>query len=183
MHATPTPTLDPNPSATLPAPGQVVRCRTRTWLVESVEPSPHGAKVTLACLDDDGLADTLASAPDDIRERIELADYFFPDAATACRFQSHIKKDGEGKLPCRYRWPDDTRDDILASLLAFNAKRAEFERLTGFPGARAKGDAASGDTDSDSVAPSGGARPAKKAKKASKRASKKSAPRPFLEDE
>ena len=39
-------------SGTLPAPGQVVRCRTRTWLVESVEPSPHGAKVALACLDD-----------------------------------------------------------------------------------------------------------------------------------
>jgi superfamily II DNA or RNA helicase len=59
MHATPAPTLDPNTSATLPAPGQVVRCRTRTWLVESVEPSPHGAKVALACLDDDAQGDIL----------------------------------------------------------------------------------------------------------------------------
>jgi hypothetical protein len=136
-------------------------------------------------LDDDELADTLASAPDDIRERIESADYFFPDAASACRFQSHIKKDGKGKLPWRYRWPDDTRDDILARLLALNAKRAELERLTGLPGAKskAKGDAASGDTDSDSDAPSGGARPAKKAKKASKRAAKRSEPRPLLDDE
>jgi hypothetical protein len=136
-------------------------------------------------LDDDELADTLASAPDDIRERIESADYFFPDAASACRFQSHIKKDGKGKLPWRYRWPDDTRDDILARLLALNAKRAELERLTGLSGAKskAKGDAASGDTDSDSDAPSGGARPAKKAKKASKRAAKKAAPRPMLDED
>ena len=43
----------------LPAPGQVVRCRTRTWLVESVEPSPHGAKVGLACIDDDAQGDAL----------------------------------------------------------------------------------------------------------------------------
>jgi hypothetical protein len=85
-------------------------------------------------LDDDELAGTLASAPDDIRERMESADYFFPDAASACRFQSHIKKDGKGKLPWRYRWPDDTRDDILARLLALNAARAELERLTGLPG-------------------------------------------------
>lgn len=40
---------------TAPAPGQVVRCRTRTWLVESVEPSPHSAKVALACIDDAAL--------------------------------------------------------------------------------------------------------------------------------
>jgi hypothetical protein len=136
-------------------------------------------------LDDDELADTVASAPDDIRERIESADYFFPDAASACRFQSHIKKDGKGKLPWRYRWPDDTRDDILARLLALNAKRAELERVTGLPGAKskAKGDAALGDTDSDSDAPPDGPRPAKKAKKVSKRAAKRSEPRPLLDDE
>ena len=40
---------------TTPAPGQVVRCRTRTWFVESVEPSPHSAKVALAYIDDDAL--------------------------------------------------------------------------------------------------------------------------------
>jgi hypothetical protein len=43
----------------LPGPGQVVRCRTRTWLVESVEPSPHGAQLSLACLDDDAQGDEL----------------------------------------------------------------------------------------------------------------------------
>ena len=47
------------PTSALPAPGQVVRCRTRTWLVESVEPSPHGAKVALACIDDDAQGDAL----------------------------------------------------------------------------------------------------------------------------
>lgn len=40
----------------LPAQGQVVRVRTRTWLVESTEHTPigrHGTLVRLACLDDD----------------------------------------------------------------------------------------------------------------------------------
>ncbi len=96
-------------------------------------PTACGFALDWLDLDDDELAETLASAPDDIRERIESADYFFPDAAGACRFQSHIKKSGKGKLPWRYRWPDDVRDDILARLLALNAQRAELERLTGLP--------------------------------------------------
>jgi hypothetical protein len=131
-------------------------------------------------LDDDELADTLASAPDDIRERIESADYFFPDAASACRFQSHIKKDGKGKLPWRYRWPDDTRDDILARLLALNAARAELERLTGLPGATPKAKDAPDSDDANGGAPT--APKAKRAKKASKRATNKSAPRPMFDD-
>jgi len=139
-------------------------------------------------LDDDELADTLASAPDDIRDRIESADYFFPDAAAACRFQSHIKQSGKQKLPWRYRWTDGVRDDILARLLALNAHRAELERLTGLPGGGSggSGSGSSSDTpDSDDglgVAPAA-SRPARKAKKASKRAAKKSAPRPLLDDE
>ena len=47
------------PHTPIPAPGQVVRCRTRTWLVEAVDPSPHGAKVALACLDDDAQGDAI----------------------------------------------------------------------------------------------------------------------------
>jgi hypothetical protein len=133
-------------------------------------------------LDDDELADTLASAPDDIRERIESADYFFPDAASACHFQSHIKKDGKGKLPWRYRWPDDTRDDILARLLALNAARAELERLTGLssatPSRRGPDSATAEGSDSTAAPPA----KAKRAKKASKRATKKSAPRPMFDD-
>ena len=56
--------------------------------------------------------------------------------------QAHIKKKGRGKLPWRYRWPDDVRDDILARLLALNAERAERERLSGpalGPGPKGKG--------------------------------------------
>jgi hypothetical protein len=131
-------------------------------------------------LDDDELADTLASAPDDIRERIESADYFFPDAASACRFQSHIKKDGKGKLPWRYRWPDDTRDDILARLLALNAQRAELERLTGLPAARQTANDAPESDDANDAAPA--APKAKRAKKASKRATKQSEPRPMFDE-
>ena len=37
----------------LPAPGQIVRVRTRHWLVGAVEPSPDGTLVHLACVDDD----------------------------------------------------------------------------------------------------------------------------------
>jgi hypothetical protein len=131
-------------------------------------------------LDDDELADTLASAPDDIRERIESADYFFPDAASACRFQSHIKKDGKGKLPWRYRWPDDTRDDILARLLALNAARAELERLTGLPGTTPNRDPDSADNDESTAA-----QPvkAKRAKKTSKRAAKTPKPQSMFPDE
>ena len=51
-------TLTPKPDGSsahrgTPAPGEVVRCRTRAWLVDAVEPSPHGTKVALACLEDD----------------------------------------------------------------------------------------------------------------------------------
>ena len=133
-------------------------------------------------LDDDELADTLASAPDDIRERIESADYFFPDAAAACRFQSHIKKDGKGKLPWRYRWPDEVRDDVLARLLSLNAKRAELERLTGLAGTgHGVASAAPADTDSDDSTPAAAPK-AKRARKTSTRASKKSAPRPMFDE-
>lgn len=164
-------------------------------------------------LDDDELANTLAEAPDDVRERIESADYFFPDAASACRFQSHIKKQGRGKLPWRHRWPDDVRDDVLARLLALNAQRAEAERLAGLsapPRPRATDDADDADPNPDdeveadrddgsghggdkAASPTRSPRPprdrpagastAKRAKKASKRATKKSAPRPLFESD
>ena len=133
-------------------------------------------------LDDDELADTLASAPDDIRERIESADYFFTDAAAACRFQSHIRQSGKGKLPWRYRWPDEVRDDVLARLLALNAHRAEIERLTGLSSATGGNGSTetpdAPDPDADGPAPS----KAKRAKKAAKRVSKKLAPRPMFDE-
>jgi superfamily II DNA or RNA helicase len=36
-----------------PSPGEVARVRTRTYLVQSVTPSPNGTHVQMACLDDD----------------------------------------------------------------------------------------------------------------------------------
>lgn len=35
------------------------------------------------------------------------------------------------KKPWRYRWPDDTRDEVLARLLALNQERAKEEALAG----------------------------------------------------
>ncbi|MES2476457.1 MAG: DISARM system SNF2-like helicase DrmD [Verrucomicrobiota bacterium] len=50
-----------NPSVTLPESGQVVRVRTRTWLVERVEADPgYGSTVSLACLDDDAQGEQLS---------------------------------------------------------------------------------------------------------------------------
>ena len=139
-------------------------------------PTACGFALDWLDLHDHELADTLASAPDDIRERIESAEYFFPAAAATCRFQSHIKQSGKQKLPWRYRWPDEVRDDVLARLLALNATRAELERLTGLLGASSK---PRSDADDDSV---DSPQKAKRAKKATKRATKKSAPRPMFDD-
>src|SRR5262249_12980231 len=45
------------------------------------------------------------------------------------------EEDDEGtskrKKPYRYRWPDETRDEVLARLLTLNPRRAEQERLSG----------------------------------------------------
>jgi len=142
-------------------------------------PTACGFALDWLDLDDDELADTLASAPDDIRERIESADYFFPDAAAACRFQSHIKQSGKGKLPWRYRWPDEVRDDVLARLLALNAARAELERLTGLPGAGTRTSSASPEDIDSSPAPS----KAKRAKGAKKAARKPAPPSMFPDEE
>lgn len=43
----------------LPATGQIVRVRTRHWLVGAVEPSAHGTLVDLSCVDDDAQGEPL----------------------------------------------------------------------------------------------------------------------------
>jgi len=53
------PPPSPPSAAALPAPGEVVRCRTRAWLVDAVAPSPHGTKVSLSCLEDDAQGEDL----------------------------------------------------------------------------------------------------------------------------
>ncbi|MDA0842150.1 MAG: hypothetical protein O2857_30680, partial [Planctomycetota bacterium] len=40
-------------NSTSPSPGDIVRVRTRTFLVENVEKSPDGHLISAACLDDD----------------------------------------------------------------------------------------------------------------------------------
>jgi ERCC4-related helicase len=45
----------------LPEPGQIVRVRSRTWLVEEVDADPtYGSTVALACLDDDAQGEQLS---------------------------------------------------------------------------------------------------------------------------
>ena len=65
LTATMNSTLTSTPEASsgrrgTPAPGEVVRCRTRAWLVDAVEPSPHGTKVDLACLEDDSQGEEIS---------------------------------------------------------------------------------------------------------------------------
>ena len=45
----------------LPAVGQIVRLRSRTWLVEGVTPDPgYGSTIALSCLDDDAQGEQLS---------------------------------------------------------------------------------------------------------------------------
>jgi hypothetical protein len=65
--------------------------------------------------------------PDELQERIDSGELFFWDANDALDFQGQLQAygaiTGRRKLPWRYRWPDAVRDDVLARLLALNAKR------------------------------------------------------------
>jgi hypothetical protein len=70
-----------------------------------------------------------------------LAAYGWSDlvdsSRTACEFipdyYDDPKEEGGPPIPksIRYRWPDATRDEVLARLLKLNAERAEQERLAG----------------------------------------------------
>jgi len=81
-------------------------------------------------------------------DRAVLDAYGWTDIPTACEFLLDYEEDddddasattsgassGKGRKkrkPYRYRWPDAVRDEVLAKLLALNAKRAEEERLSG----------------------------------------------------
>ena len=65
-------------------------------------------------------------------DRAVLAAYGWRDIAPDCEFLLDYAIDeeewGRRKKPWRYRWPDATRDEVLARLLALNAERAEAER-------------------------------------------------------
>lgn len=70
---------------------------------------------------DDAMPDTL--------ERLETGRYFFESAAEALAFASELE--AGAKLPWRYRWRPEVRDEVLARLLLLNKARAESERLAG----------------------------------------------------
>ncbi len=68
-----------------------------------------------------------AQLPVSLQERIDNGDLFFVDTEEAMAFEAQLRSfeaiKGRKKLPWRYRWPDDVRDDVLARLLALNAER------------------------------------------------------------
>ena len=68
-----------------------------------------------------------AQLPDAVQQRIDSGELFFWEANDALDFQGQLQAygaiTGRRKLPWRYRWPDSVRDDVLARLLALNAKR------------------------------------------------------------
>lgn len=67
-------------------------------------------------------------------DRAVLGAYGWDDIPTDCKFLLDYEIDeewGSKKKPYRYRWPDETRDEVLARLLELNAKRAKEEALAG----------------------------------------------------
>jgi hypothetical protein len=86
--------------------------------------------------DDDALL------PDALQERIDAGELFFWDAGDALDFQGQLEAhgaiSGRRKLPWRYRWTDDVRDDVLACLLALNAERYAEEVAMGLHSKAAK---------------------------------------------
>jgi hypothetical protein len=67
-----------------------------------------------------------AQLPDDLQERIDSGELFFWEPDEAGAFEAQVRAygavKGKKKLPWRYRWPDEVRDDVLARLLALNAE-------------------------------------------------------------
>jgi hypothetical protein len=93
--------------------------------------SPCGFGLDYLDLEDDQL-------PDDLQERIDSGELFFWDPDEAGAFTAQLRAygavKGKKKLPWRYRWPDDVRDDVLARLLALNAERYAEEVALGLHG-------------------------------------------------
>lgn len=68
-------------------------------------------------------------------DRVVLDAYGWGDIFFDCDFLLDYEIDeeewGKKKMPWRYRWPDEIRDEVLARLMALNAERAQEERLAG----------------------------------------------------
>ncbi len=69
-------------------------------------------------------------ASPDTLERLEKGNYLFESAEDARAFAAELEGGGT-KLPWRYRWRPEVRDDVLARLLLLNKERAETERIAG----------------------------------------------------
>lgn len=76
-------------------------------------------------------------------DRAVLDAYGWTDVPTDCDFFLDYEIDeetwGDKKKPYRYRWPDGTRDEVLARLLELNQKRYQAEVAAGLHGGTAKG--------------------------------------------
>ncbi|MCK4342367.1 MAG: hypothetical protein KAY37_11665 [Phycisphaerae bacterium] len=70
--------------------------------------------------------------PEDVPEQL-----WWPTAAEALAFAAKLPQTRR-RLPWRYRWPEETRDEVLALLLELNKQRAEEERRTGQAAAAAE---------------------------------------------
>ena len=69
-------------------------------------------------------------ASPDTLERLDSGRYFFESAEEARAFATELAGGGT-KLPWRYRWRPEVRDEVIARLLVLNKERAEAERLAG----------------------------------------------------
>lgn len=70
--------------------------------------------------------------PEDTPEQL-----WWPTAAEGLAFAAKLPQTRR-RLPWRYRWPEETRDEVLARLLELNKQRAEEERRTGEAAAAAE---------------------------------------------
>jgi hypothetical protein len=125
-------------------------------LLEIAGQTYYDFRATLMIRNDEGLTQTYnrfhdpeENSPDilKLRELHEAMDrtildaYGWPDIPLMYDFLLDYDEEDEDfedgdrgrrrKKPWKYRWLDDIRDEVLARLLALNAKRAEEERLIG----------------------------------------------------
>lgn len=76
----------------------------------------------------------------DAMDRVVLDSFGWVDIPTACNFFLDFESEPEesgAKMPWRYRWPDEVRDETLARLLELNAERAR-EEARSKPGTKGK---------------------------------------------
>ena len=71
--------------------------------------------------------------PMELKDRISSGVLFFEDEISASSFENYLKSytKRNRKLNWRYRWPNSTREDVLARLLDLNSKRYSNELNSG----------------------------------------------------